>query len=260
MRVVELFTFYYEGGTWYPARTGPLCSYELFISAIPRPCARPHFNLADECARELHKHRIAVSILNLSRCPVLTMRARVKRIFSIDPRQPRPQLGPRRVRLILHVFIRLNRLLGGGASACLRTRVSLIPFPGAPRVLFRATLLYRTLFTHRSFEPITIVLALVALANRERSAAGARKRMTSNARNVLEKRQRRGEIFPKTTRETRLVNVKERMFWLGIWLANKTPIEWRQAIRAVFFAFSFFLSRGKKNADSWSGSERKEYA
>lgn len=139
MRVVELFTFYYEGGTWYPARTGPLCSYELFISAIPRPCARPHFNLADECARELHKHRIAVSILNLSRCPVLTMRARVKRIFSIDPRQPRPQLGPRRVRLILHVFIRLNRLLGGGGRvrACVhafllfRSRV-LLEFCFAP--------------------------------------------------------------------------------------------------------------------------------
>lgn len=113
-------------------------------------------------------------------------------------------------------FYPVKQVAGGGASACLRTRVSLIPFPGAPRVLFRATLLYRTLFTHRSFEPITIVLALVALANRERSAAGARKRMTSNARNVLEKRQRRGEIFPKTTRETRLVNVKERMFWLGI--------------------------------------------
>lgn len=167
MRVVELFTFYYEGGTWYPARTGPLCSYELFISAIPRPCARPHFNLADECARELHKHRIAVSILNLSRCPVLTMRARVKRIFSIDPRQPRPQLGPRRVRLILHVFIRLNRLLGGGgASACLRTRVSLIPFPGAPRVLFRATLLYRTLLpidpSNRSQLCLRLLLSLIA--------------------------------------------------------------------------------------------------
>lgn len=258
MRVVELFTFYYEGGTWYPARTGPLCSYELFISAIPRLCARPHFNLADECARELHKHRIAVSILNLSRCPVLTMRARVKRIFSIDPRQPRPQLGPRRVRLILHVFIRLNRLLGGecvlaytrfsysipGCSSSFVSRHSFVPHP----------------ITHRSFEPITIVLALVALANRERFAAGARKRMTSNARNALEKRQRRGEIFPKTTRETRLVNVKEWMYWHGIWLANKTPIEWRQTIRAVFFAFSFFLSRDKKNADSWSGSERKEYA
>lgn len=166
MRVVELFTFYYEGGTWYPARTGPLCSYELFISAIPRPCAGPHFNLADECARELHKHRIAVSILNLSRYPVLTMRARVKRIFSIDPRQPRPQLGPRRVRLILHVFIRLNRLLGGRASACLRTRVSLIPFPGAPRVLFRATLLYRTLLpidpSNRSQLCLRLLLSLIA--------------------------------------------------------------------------------------------------
>lgn len=55
---------------------------------------------------------------------------------------------------------------GGGASACLRTRVSLIPFPGAPRVLFRATLLYRTLLpidpSNRSQLCLRLLLSLIA--------------------------------------------------------------------------------------------------
>lgn len=176
------------------------------------------------------------------------MRARVKRIFSIDPRQPRPQLGPRRVRLILHVFIRLNRLLGGecvlaytrfsysvpGCSSSFVSRHSFVPHP----------------ITHRSFEPITIVLALVALANRERSAAGARKRMTSNARNALEKRQRRSEIYPKTTRETRLVNVKESTVLAGYLISEQnadrmTSSDPRGLLRLFFLFFSWQEKRGQ---------------
>lgn len=113
-------------------------------------------------------------------------------------------------------FYPVKQVAGGGGECVLAyTRFS-YSVPGCSSSFVSRHSFVPHPITHRSFEPITIVLALVALANRERSAAGARKRMTSNARNVLEKRQRRGEIFPKTTRETRLVNVKERMFWLGI--------------------------------------------
>lgn len=63
-------------------------------------------------------------------------------------------------------FYPVKQVAGGGASACLRTRVSLIPFPGAPRVLFRATLLYRTLLpidpSNRSQLCLRLLLSLIA--------------------------------------------------------------------------------------------------
>lgn len=66
-----------------PQGQGILCSYANFLFPLPPPLLRatPHFNLADECARELHKHRIAVSILNLYRDARCLQCERVSSVF-----------------------------------------------------------------------------------------------------------------------------------------------------------------------------------
>lgn len=58
---------------------GPFVLTRTFYFRYPR--ATPHFNLADECARELHKHRIAVSILNLYRDARCLQCERVSSVF-----------------------------------------------------------------------------------------------------------------------------------------------------------------------------------
>lgn len=104
MRVVELFTFY-QGNVISRRDMGPFVLTRTFYFRDPR--ATPHFNLADECARELHKHRIAVSILNLYRDARCLQCERVSSVFfSIDRQRQARRWRSAGARSILRVFIR----------------------------------------------------------------------------------------------------------------------------------------------------------